>query len=195
MKLNPRKCKEMLFNFMLNPNIVKNPIFIGDQEIERVSTYKLLGVVLSDDLKWNNHIDYIVLKGSKCLYGLRLMKWAGAKPSVILIRVLLDQFLNMQCKCGKTYQDICIIYPDCTYNEALLLTKESLLADRRRTCRKLMSEMCTVNEHPLSFLRSKLEERTVRYNLRSGQYHYERKIWKAKWTESFFTFKYEMDCN
>jgi hypothetical protein len=55
---------------MLNPNIVENPIFIGDQEIERVSTYKLLGVILSDDLKWNNHIDYIVSKASKSLYGL-----------------------------------------------------------------------------------------------------------------------------
>ncbi|CAB4037097.1 Hypothetical predicted protein [Paramuricea clavata] len=84
MKLNPRKCKEMLCNFMLNPNIVEKPIFIGDQEIERVSTYKLLGVVLSDDLKWNSHIDYIVSKASKRLYDLRLMKWAGAKPPVIL---------------------------------------------------------------------------------------------------------------
>ena len=39
--------------------------------------------VLSDDLKWNNQID-IISKASKCLYGLRLMKRAGAKPSVIL---------------------------------------------------------------------------------------------------------------
>jgi hypothetical protein len=39
--------------------------------------------VLSDDLKWNNQID-IISKASKCLYCLRLMKRAGAKPSVIL---------------------------------------------------------------------------------------------------------------
>ena len=50
MKLNPKKCKEMVVNFMHNPNTVMRPIYIGSHQIERVTTYKLLGVIISDDL-------------------------------------------------------------------------------------------------------------------------------------------------
>ena len=44
MKLNPTKFKEMLINFMSNHNFIVNPIVIGSNTIERVMTYKLLGV-------------------------------------------------------------------------------------------------------------------------------------------------------
>ena len=52
MKLNPKKCKEMLINFLHNPNFLFRPIQIGNNIIERVITYKSLGVILSSDLKW-----------------------------------------------------------------------------------------------------------------------------------------------
>ena len=58
MKLNPSKCNEMLINFMSNHNFVINPIILGNNVIERISTYKLLGVYISSDLKWDYHIDY-----------------------------------------------------------------------------------------------------------------------------------------
>ena len=51
MKLNPRKCNEMLINFMEYPNSVIPPICIGNHQLERVSSYKLLGVKIRDDLK------------------------------------------------------------------------------------------------------------------------------------------------
>ena len=35
------------------------PITIYGNQIERVSSHKLLGVVIQDDLKWPNHIDMI----------------------------------------------------------------------------------------------------------------------------------------
>jgi len=47
MKLNPLKCKEMLINFMRYPNTVMQPICIGNHQLERVSTFKLLGVKIS----------------------------------------------------------------------------------------------------------------------------------------------------
>ncbi|CAB4008778.1 Hypothetical predicted protein [Paramuricea clavata] len=59
MKLNPKKCKEMLINFLHNPNFLLRPIQIGNNIIERVTTYKSLGVILSSDLKWNPHISRI----------------------------------------------------------------------------------------------------------------------------------------
>ncbi|XP_028417342.1 uncharacterized protein LOC114541735 [Dendronephthya gigantea] len=47
---------------------------IGEQQIERVTSHKLLGVFLSCDLSWNTHIDYIVNKANKRLYILRMLR-------------------------------------------------------------------------------------------------------------------------
>ena len=67
MKLNPTKCKQMLINFMSNHNFIVNPIVIGSNTIKRVMTYKLLGVYVSNDLKWNHHVEVIVQKGNRRL--------------------------------------------------------------------------------------------------------------------------------
>ena len=40
----------------------------------------LLGVIISDDLKWNAHIEYVIAKAAKRLYALRLLKCAGVLP-------------------------------------------------------------------------------------------------------------------
>ena len=37
-----------------------------------------MGVMLSSDLKWNEHVEYIVKKSSRRLYMLRLLKRAKA---------------------------------------------------------------------------------------------------------------------
>ena len=81
MKLNPTKCKEMLINFMNNRNFILNPIVIGGNSIERVLTYKLLGVHISNDLNWNHYVEHIVKKGNKRLYSLRVLKQCGAPPA------------------------------------------------------------------------------------------------------------------
>jgi hypothetical protein len=55
-------------------------------DVDVVSEAKLLGVVISDDLKWNRHIDCISKKAAKCLHGLRLLK-RNALPAGVLISV------------------------------------------------------------------------------------------------------------
>ena len=62
MKLNPKKCKEICVCFLKNKPDLK-PIIIYGNQIERVSSHKLLAVVIQDDLKWSNHIDMITKKG------------------------------------------------------------------------------------------------------------------------------------
>ena len=51
MRLNPTKCKEMYINFLRNSNCLINPIIIGGNVIKRVNTYKILGVIMGNDLK------------------------------------------------------------------------------------------------------------------------------------------------
>jgi hypothetical protein len=97
MKLNPKKCKEMLINFLHNPNFLLRPIQIGNNIIERVMlTYKSLGFILSSDLKWNPHTEYIVKKANKKLYPLRVLRRAGVDQKDLLkvyqctVRILIQ---------------------------------------------------------------------------------------------------------
>ena len=45
--------------------------------IQRVETFKLLGIVVSNDLKWNPHIAYIIHKANSRLHFLRQLKRAA----------------------------------------------------------------------------------------------------------------------
>ena len=76
MKLNPAKCKEMLMCLQRSLPDIPN-ILIEDKQLERVSTYKLLGVHISNDLTWNNHTDYLSKKAAKRIYFIRQPKRAG----------------------------------------------------------------------------------------------------------------------
>ena len=62
MRLNPIKCKEMLINSMLYPNFTLRPLVVGNNCKERVSTYKILGVFIDSDLRWNSPVEYIYKK-------------------------------------------------------------------------------------------------------------------------------------
>ena len=77
MKLNLRKCKEMIINFMQYSPLPPVPLTVGGSVIERVLTYKFLGVYISEDLSWNVHIEHIVKKANKRLYALHTLKKSG----------------------------------------------------------------------------------------------------------------------
>ena len=62
------------------------PISIDGHDIVVVPHAKLLGVMISKDLKWIEHVDYICKKASKRLYPLRLIKRASI-PAGKLVRV------------------------------------------------------------------------------------------------------------
>lgn len=59
MKVEPKKSKEMLVNSIHNHNFFLTSIVIGCNTVEWVNTYKLLGVITSDDLRWVHHIECI----------------------------------------------------------------------------------------------------------------------------------------
>ena len=52
--------------------------------IERVKNYKILGVIVNNELKWNNNVDFIVKKASKKLYSLRISCRPGVAQGNIL---------------------------------------------------------------------------------------------------------------
>lgn len=71
MIINSKKTKEMLMGSMKN----HPPAALwATAVIERVKSFKLLGVIISDDLNWRDHVDSICSKASKRLHYLSLLK-------------------------------------------------------------------------------------------------------------------------
>ena len=50
---------------MFNPNFTLRPLVVDNNGIERISTYKILGVFIDSDLKWNSNVHYIYKKACR----------------------------------------------------------------------------------------------------------------------------------
>jgi len=57
---------------------------IASQTVERVTTYKLLGVHNDSALSWSTHIEHIIKKATTRLYFLKQLKRAGLPNSHLL---------------------------------------------------------------------------------------------------------------
>ena len=76
----------MAFNFSTKYDFMPK-LTIGGEQLEVVESTKLLGVMISSDLKWNHHTDYVVKKAKKRLWCIRRLSKLGASTST-----LLDQY-------------------------------------------------------------------------------------------------------
>ena len=74
MRLNEKKCKDMVINFLKYQHTVITPIQLNGIVIDRVSSHKLLEVIISNDLYWNEHCDSSYKKAIKRLFVLRTLK-------------------------------------------------------------------------------------------------------------------------
>jgi hypothetical protein len=67
MKINPQKNKDMWICFS-NAIPEPAPLVMDSVNIERVSSYKLLGMWHQDNLKWNRHVEEMVTKANKRIF-------------------------------------------------------------------------------------------------------------------------------
>ena len=117
-------------------------------DIEQVSTFKLLGVHLSEDLTWAVHCDYIVKKANRWLYALRQLKECKVpSPDIVhiycaLIRSILEYasavlslltyLLYLACYLENVQKrPLSIVWPGISYETALDKAALSTLSDRR----------------------------------------------------------------
>ena len=84
MKINTSKTKELLFSFSKQPSVALPAVHLENQIIERTPSAKLLGIYITDDLKWNTHINHITKKASQRLYMLSTLKKAGVPQADLL---------------------------------------------------------------------------------------------------------------
>jgi len=69
MAINTNKTKELLICFSKKVKITDIPrLHINGAEVDRVTTFKLLGVIISSDLSWDSHVAYILHKVAKRMY-------------------------------------------------------------------------------------------------------------------------------
>ena len=136
MKPNPKKCKESLIYFgkKFNKDIVPL-IRMGDDEIERVETFKLLGLVFNNKLTWDDHVSYMLKKVSKRYYFIyRLARTGVPQRDIVLVYIsTIRSILEYACAVwhsGLTraqseeiervqMRSLKIIYPDLSYSKAM----------------------------------------------------------------------------
>ena len=99
MNINVNKTSELFIGFGdINKHIngIGNRLNIGSLIINRVGFYKLLGVIVQDNLRWNEHVNFICSKASTRLFLLKVLKHSNLSNKDLLcfyicaIRTLLE---------------------------------------------------------------------------------------------------------
>lgn len=200
---NPKKCKEMLIYFgkrFRKDDIA--PLVVGGEPLERVDSFKLLGVVFSSDLNWDKHVSYMLKKVSKRYFIIFQLAKINSPPCDILVIYcsIIRSILEYACPVWHTgltktqtndierVQRRClrIIYPDFSYREALNISGLEKLCTRREniTC-KLFNEIKNHNHILHGLLKFK---RPTSFTFRNN-YPYEMPICKTnRYASSFFPY-------
>ena len=79
LSLNVNKTKEMIVDFRKKQR-THPPIHINRTTVEKVESFKFLGVHITDRLKWSTHTDSVVKKAQQRLFTLRRLKKFGLSP-------------------------------------------------------------------------------------------------------------------
>ncbi len=83
LSLNVSKTKELIVDFRKRHLLPYTPLMISGTPVERVSSFKYLGVNISEDLTWTTHIQTQVKKARQRLYHLRQLRRFRVSPSIL----------------------------------------------------------------------------------------------------------------
>ncbi len=89
LKLNMIKTMEMIIDFRRTPPPALPPLTIMNSTVTAVESFRFLGTTISQDLKWDNHIESIVKKAQQRLYFFRQLRKFN------LPQELLKQFYSL----------------------------------------------------------------------------------------------------
>jgi hypothetical protein len=179
MIINGKKTKELIISYSTQkPDI--SLIQIGDTPIERVKQTKLLGVILSDDLSWQDNTNYIYSKAAKRLYFLTLLRRAGVSKGDLLIYYtsVIRSVVEYGCQVWHTSLTECqtkllesiqkramqIILWDHSYKNSLEIMGLKTLAERRTELCKNFFNKIQKEDDKLNYLLPKSKEKI--YSLR-----------------------------
>ena len=100
-KVNAKKCTALWVCFFKETPQLP-PLRIDGQVLETVRSHKVLGLVIQDNLKRNEHIGMIVSKASKCLHSICVLRRGGVSSSdlVAVSAALVRSVLEYSVLCG-----------------------------------------------------------------------------------------------
>ena len=143
MKLNRKKCEEMIVTFRRNIEHPPTSLLVDNISLERVESYKVLGLTIQNNLKWDSHISEVVTR----VHILRVLRRnVVSSPHLLqvyftLVRPLLEYCcpvwhssltINLSDKVERVQKrSMRIIYPTLNYDSALIQAKCSPLSVTR----------------------------------------------------------------
>ena len=80
LQLNPQKCKSMILSKKRCPMTKSVPLYLCGSELEEVEIFKYLGVLVSKNLSWSEHISEICTKARQILGLLYRQLYNNADP-------------------------------------------------------------------------------------------------------------------
>ena len=191
----------MLISFSRSPLSVPR-ITVAGEPLERVDCVTLLGVKLSSDLTWHNHIHHIISKAQSRLFSLNILRRAKVSPKDIiqiycskvrpvieyaapvwhsgLSKELSDNLEDIQIRAHK------IAYPMLSYEEALAQSDLPTLKCRRTSlCRIFFCKMQNPEDKSHKLLPQKKENAR---NTRSGGTYPLPKAFTKRYKDSFLPY-------
>ncbi len=83
LSLNVSKTKELIVDFRKRQQRPYTPLMISGTPVERVSSFKYLGLNISEDLTWTAHIQTQVEKARQRMYHLRQLRKLRVSPAIL----------------------------------------------------------------------------------------------------------------
>ncbi len=87
LSLNVSKTKELIVDFRKRQQRPYTPLMISGTPVGRVSSFKYLGVNISEDLTWTTHIQTQVKKARQRLYHLRQLNTFRVSPAILKLSI------------------------------------------------------------------------------------------------------------
>ena len=82
--LNVDKTKELIVDFRRKHKNIKEPVYIYDNVVEQVGSFKLLGTYIANDLTWNIISHEILKKARQRLFFLRKLNSFGVRKCILV---------------------------------------------------------------------------------------------------------------
>ncbi len=126
LSLNVSKTKELIMDFRKRQQRPYTPLMISGTPVERVSSFKYLGVNISEDLTWTTHIQTQVKKARQRLYHLQALRKFRVSPAILktFYSGAIESVLT-QCISGSALPSLQDIYFKSCKSRAAKILKDS----------------------------------------------------------------------
>jgi len=82
LNINSKNTKELILGSVDKDSVA--PLTVLSTVVERVSQFKILGIMVNSDLKWDDHVAAITLKAGKRLWFMKQLRRAGVCQNDLL---------------------------------------------------------------------------------------------------------------